>query len=150
MMCKIAWFGRGPIKSSPGTRHVAIGSRSMLLAVRPTLWRSHASLFTFLRFSPLVSCTILKHVAIGCSRARIRPHRREEGKEGGTTEEGSGEEGQDVLRIKERIAVVVSPSSCILRFPPCIAPMHTSMHMPTRPIYAPASMHHTHIPARVL
>lgn len=63
MTCKIARSGKRPIKSLPDTPHVAIGSRSMLLAVRPTLWGSHASIFSL----PSSHALLLLHLSVSFS-----------------------------------------------------------------------------------
>ncbi len=84
----------------------------------------------FLRYTSYLLCVQCANArtVLGCPCARLCPHRGEEGEEGRTTEEGSGEEGQGRLRVKGRSVVVVSPSpsSCILRFPfashPCTHP----------------------------
>lgn len=135
-MCKIAWPGQRPIKSRPGTRHVAIGSRSMLLRGLPD-----SLALTFLRicvsfdFPPLPLIPTIMSTAhiltnpsyIGCPRARFCPHRREEGKEARTAKEGSGEEGQDRIGGELLFCDDHLYSSLSTR----IASMH--MSMPTRP-----------------
>ncbi len=125
------------------TDQISAGLRSMSLSgavrnsprLRPTLWGLHAFIFLFfslsiLRYTLCLLCVqwANSRTVLGCPCARLCPHRGEEGEEGRTTEEGSGEEGQGRLRVKERSVVVVSPSpsSCILRFPfashPCTHP----------------------------
>ena len=146
MMCKIAWPGQRPIKSRPGTRHVAIGSRSMLLRGLPdslALTFLHICvLFDFPPLPPIPTVMLTAHILtnpsyIGCPRARLCPHRREEGKEAHAAEEGSGEEGQDRIGGELLFCDDHLYSSLSTR----IASMH--MSMPTRPSNSMllASMH---------
>jgi len=79
----------GPIKPRWITRHVAIGSRATLDAVKPTLWRLH--FFPYLVLSEFFwRNTILTILYLGCPRPHLCSPLRTKRAQGCSSEESSG------------------------------------------------------------